>query len=176
MCFSIQVNGKFHTVWDFSHNFAHSVTVSWKPKFNVFATLGKAGSAYTNAVNIALGQQRTLSGNGVWGNITDGPEQHKLNIDNQYGIIRPALKQYFVRSPNGAGFKTCYHAPDAVMKGPVPIQPMSILLVWFSKDKKPYPELPQSGHAKTRATKVDLTRTDKGYLTYQNQSWSHGSS
>jgi hypothetical protein len=175
-CFAKKVNDSYNVVWQASGEYLENNQFSWIPHYQMFGTntfqAGVQVIATTNTVDIDLGQQTTMSKEGVLSPAKAGGPTDSLTFNNNYNPIHPGVNAYTV-GIDGLPYTTAiYVAESAIAPGSDTLTPVESVMVWFDQEVTTGTMF---SSARSNTQEIDLTQTDVITYSYSNGQWSLGS-
>lgn len=174
MCFAKKVNDTYNVIWKATNEYLQNTIFSWVPKYKVFATNTYEDNVKvttdTDEVTATLGQQCTLTKEGVMEDAVTGGKDQCITIENNYGSIHSGISQ--VCRMNGKDEVTpIYVSSEARLVGEIELEPKESVMVWFEADVETSTIFET---AKTNSQVVDLTDKDAQTISYDTStgSWS----
>lgn len=173
LCFAKKVGDEdYNVVWNAETCFLQKGSFSWTPQYQIFATNTFKESVkvttQTDIITIGLGEQTTMSENGVLSSASTGTDKNSIAFINDYGSIHPAINQ-ICTSVTGEMISTpIYVAKNAVVKGKTLLKPVEKVLIWFEQNIETSTMFTTS---RSRSIELDLTASSTISIKYSQEEW-----
>jgi len=172
LCFAKKVNKTFDVVWQSYNDYLDNNSFLWTPVYQLFGSNQFEGDVIvkvqTNTVNIDLGQQATLTAEGVLGSASTGGKSTEITMLNDYGPIHPGLNQLSTGIGGQQESTPIYVATDQIALGSDGLTPIEEIMVWFEQNIE---TSTMFSDAKSRSVTIDMTESNTETRQYANGKW-----
>ncbi|MDQ5984010.1 MAG: hypothetical protein RUMPE_01039 [Eubacteriales bacterium SKADARSKE-1] len=173
LCFAKKVGDEdYNVVWRADKAFLQNNKISWTPQYKIFGS-----NTFENAVkvevstdllNIGIGEQTTLTANGLFTTASTSPDKTSITLNNEFGSIHPGLYQISTGGDNKPIASPIYVAKESIVLGKTSLKPVDKVLVWFEQHIETSTMFSDS---RSKSIELDLTESSEMTVKYENQEW-----